>query len=169
MVEALPPCARFALRLRPTTAAELRAIAGFQLDLPINRCNRSGARLSARLGPDEWMLLAPEREAGEIQRDVERGLESHVNSLVDIGHRNLSFEVSGPRARDIINGGCPLDLRDGEFAAGAATRTVMGKAEIILMRPAADDTFRIECARSYAPYVQDCLHEIAADCLALRT
>ena len=38
------------------------------------------------------------------------------------------------------------------------TRTVFGKAEIVLWRTAAE-TFRIEVARSFAPYVWACLEE----------
>jgi sarcosine oxidase subunit gamma len=38
------------------------------------------------------------------------------------------------------------------------TRTVFGKAEIVLWRTAAE-TFRIEVWRSFAPYVLGCLEE----------
>jgi sarcosine oxidase subunit gamma len=66
--------------------------------------------------------------------------------------------VSGPRADWAINACCALDLHEAMFPIGMCTRTVFGKAEIVLWRTA-DVTFRVEVARSYAPYVWALLEE----------
>jgi heterotetrameric sarcosine oxidase gamma subunit len=73
--------------------------------------------------------------------------------------------VSGPRAAWAINAFCPLDLHLAAFPAGKCTRTVFGKSEIVLWRTATD-TFHIEVARSYAPYVLACLEEARREFLA---
>ena len=57
----------------------------------------------------------------------------------------------------MINAGCPLDLSPAAFPAGAATRTLLGKAEIILSRSDDAPAFEIECGRSFAAYVRDFL------------
>ena len=44
------------------------------------------------------------------------------------------------------------------FPAGSATRTILGKAEIVLQRRAAD-SFTVTTWRSFAPYVQGFLVE----------
>jgi sarcosine oxidase subunit gamma len=62
----------------------------------------------------------------------------------------------------VLNGGCPLDLDPSAFPAGAATRTVFGKAEIVLLREA-DDRFRVECWRSFSDYVFGLLEAAARD------
>jgi heterotetrameric sarcosine oxidase gamma subunit len=45
------------------------------------------------------------------------------------------------------------------------TRTIFAKAQIILWRTGAE-TFRIEIARSFAPYVWGCLEEARREFLA---
>jgi len=47
------------------------------------------------------------------------------------------------------------------FPAGSATRTLLGKAEIVLSRPGEAPSFEVECARSFARYVRDFLLEAA--------
>jgi heterotetrameric sarcosine oxidase gamma subunit len=98
------------------------------------------------LGPDEFMLLAADDK-----------FPRPANS-VDVSHRDTSLAVSGPRAAWVINAYCALDLHPSAFPVGMCTRTVFGKAEIVLWRTS-PETFRIEVARSFAPYVWTCLEE----------
>ena len=51
-----------------------------------------------------------------------------------------------------------LDLHPVAFPVGMCTRTVFGKAEIVLWRTEAE-AYHIEVARSFAPYVWACLEE----------
>jgi sarcosine oxidase subunit gamma len=122
------------------------------LDLPINRCVVAHGRLVARLGPDEWIFIAPEDHGEPLGREIERGLAGSFYAVTDISHRQVGIEVDGPAAAEILNVGCPLDLHASSFPAGSATRTVLGKAEIMLMRPSAALIFRIEVWRSFSAY-----------------
>jgi sarcosine oxidase subunit gamma len=162
-VAVLDPAARFSLRLGSADEAARRSVAGFSIDLPINRCSVEGERIAARLGPDEWLLIGPEADNVRIEQQITAGLAGAFFSLVDIGHRNVGFRVGGAHAAEIVNGGCPLDLDDAAFPAGSATRTVFGKAEIVLIRPGAERVYRIECWRSFAPYVHGLLKEVARE------
>ena len=154
-VRALAPTARFSLRLRATPA-----VAGdFRLDQPINRYVETGDRWSARLGPDEWLIGGAEADADMIQQEVETALDNSAHALVDVSHRNVAFEMSGDQAATALNAGCPLDLGDSAFPAGSATRTLLGKAEIVLIRPTQERLYRVECWRSFAPYVHGFLVE----------
>jgi len=155
--------ARFSLRLPASAAEEVANVSGLQIDLPINTCRATGDCISARLGPDEWLLLGPETQTESLAREIAKGLEGRFFSLVDIGHRNVSILVEGNRAREIINGGCALDLDDPRFPAGSATRTLLGKAEIVLIRSVSREHYRIECWRSFAPYVYGFLSEVARE------
>ena len=74
-----------------------------------------------------------------------------LHSAVDVSHRNCAILVTGRAAVDVLNAGCPLDLSLAAFPVGAATRTVLGKIEIVLMRTG-EDAFRVECWRSFADY-----------------
>ena len=59
--------------------------------------------------------------------------------------------MSGPAAEATVSSGCPQDLSLDAFPVGACSRTLLGKTEIVLLREA-EDVFRIECWRSFAPY-----------------
>jgi sarcosine oxidase, subunit gamma len=136
--------ARWSLRLPAPLA-----LAGFALDIPVNRGAKTGERLAARLGPDEWLLVAPAEDAPDFS-----ALEGRHHSLVDVSHRYAAYAVEGERAPLILAAGCPLDLHPDVFTAGTATRTLLGKAEIILWRLGQPASYRVECARSFGPYVE---------------
>jgi sarcosine oxidase subunit gamma len=157
----LPPDARFSLRLDGNAVASLGAVAGFPVDMAINRHAATGKSRAARLGPDEWLLLGPEADGDLIGAEIAAALGTTFHALVDIGHRHVAFEVSGRHAADALNAGCPLDLSDTAFPTGSATRTLLGKAEIVLLRLDDAPTFRVECWRSFAPYVHAFLGEAA--------
>ncbi len=161
-IRALPAAARFALRLSPEIASSIRQLAGMDITRSINRASFSDDRIAARLGPDEWILIAPEPHHVAVLSQASAQLSPYHHALVDISHRNIAIEVSGGAVVDVINAGCPLDLNDDQFAPGHSTRTLLGKTEIILMRLSdtklADDSssarYRIECWRSFGPYLQ---------------
>jgi sarcosine oxidase subunit gamma len=162
-IQALPAEARFSLRLDAAAAKAVGSAAGFQLDIPLNSRSGSGERFAVRLGPNEWLLMAPDRDAEVVPSQIETALAGHFHTLVDIGHRNVGIEVSGRHAADVLNSGCPLDLANAAFPTGAATRTLMGKAEIVLMRLDDAPTYRVECWRSFASYVHGYLAEAARE------
>jgi sarcosine oxidase subunit gamma len=144
-IAAVPAGSRRVLRLAPEAATQLGAVGPWRLDLPINRSALQEDCLSARLGPDEWLLLGPEPAPNAELRGV-------FHSLVDVSARDVGLTVSGGGADLAINGGCPLDLGETAFPVGAASRTLLAKAEIVLIRLNAS-SFRIEARRSFAGYV----------------
>jgi sarcosine oxidase subunit gamma len=145
----LAPAARFIFRGRQ--GAVVAAGQAFGVVLPETACRAAtaGDRAALWLGPDEWLLIAPEPD------DVaERfaGLAGLPHALVGVGHRNTGLEIAGPEAATVLASGCPLDLDIEAFPVGMCTRTVLGKAEIVLWRTA-PETFRIEVWRSFTAYV----------------
>ncbi len=166
-IRTLPPESRFSLRLPMRVIADAGEAAGFQLALAINRCAQNGACWSARLGPNEWLLGGPAADGAAIEQEVEAALTWQIHALTDVSHRNAAIEISGTEAPAILNAGCPLDLSPEAFPLGAATRTLLGKAEIVLMRPGEAPAFRVEVWRSFANYVYGFLAESARDCRLL--
>jgi sarcosine oxidase subunit gamma len=144
---------RFALRISPLLAAEVAKAGGFDLTGPLNTVFATGELLSARIGPDEWLLIAPDGLAESLTDAIERDLAGKLHALVDISHRNKAIVVEGTEAATVLNAGVPIDLSDAAFPPGSSTRTVLGKAEIVLMREKVGHRYRVECGRSFAPYV----------------
>jgi sarcosine oxidase, subunit gamma len=162
-IRPLPGEARFSLRLNEAAAKAVGEAAGFRLDIPLNSRAGVAERSAARLGPNEWLLIGPEGDAEVIPGQIEAALTGHFHTLVDVGHRNVAIEVSGRHAAEVLNSGCPLDLDASAFSTGTATRTLMGKAEVVLMRLDDAPTYRVECWRSFAQYVLGFLNEAARE------
>jgi len=160
-VSIVPPEARFKLRIREEDLDRVPPLSGLRLAIPINSYVQDGARCTLRLGPNEWLLLAPESEGERTAREVAGALGGTFHSLVDISHRHAALAVAGPEAASVLNAGCPLDLGARAFPTGRATRTLLGKAEIILMRTGDGPDYRLELGRSFAGYVRAFLAEAA--------
>jgi sarcosine oxidase subunit alpha len=114
-------------------------------------------RAALWLGPDEWLILAPE-SAFDLAAQATRAIGEQAASIVDVSHRSQTLEITGPRAEWCLNGFCALDLDLHGFPVGMCTRTVFGKAEVVLWR-IAPEVFHLDVARSFVPYVWGCLEE----------
>lgn len=158
----LGPFTRLAARGNAEAAARFGRSFGVELStVPLRACE-AGARAVLWLGPDEWLLLAPE-DTG-LARSVEAGLAGEPGAIVDVSHRQVGIDVSGDGAAAVLNAGCPLDLGLDAFPIGMSTRTVLAKAEIVLWRRA-EHRFHVEVWRSFAPYVMDFLRQASLDCM----
>ena len=164
-LEPLPPMTRLSFRGGPDAIAA--ASRGFGVELPTTACRAatSGVRTAWWVGPDEYVLLAPESESGAVLAQLADALGDIPHSIVDIGHRHASFLLKGPHAEWLLGSGCPLDLDLSAFPVGTCTRTVYMKSEIYLWR-VATDVFLIETWRSFTPYVVDMLVEAAQELVA---
>jgi len=112
------------------------------------------------------LLLAPAEDAQIIAAGLEAALSGIAHSLVDVSHRQIALQVSGPHASAILSTGCPLDLDPAAFPPGMCTRTLFGKADIVLWRTGAAE-FHVEVWRSFADYVLGLLQEASQDFAAL--
>jgi sarcosine oxidase subunit gamma len=155
----LPPATRHILRAAPAVLATAGEALGVSLSMPPCRASMHAGRVALWLGPDERLLLAPEGEAPDTAGRLQHALGDQPYSLVDVSHRQIALEVTGPHAASVLAGGCPLDL-EGDFPVGMCTRTVLAKAEIVLWRPA-DERFHLEVWRSFAAYVSGVIAEAA--------
>lgn len=151
-VTPLPSQTRFSLRGAAAAMAPLQAAFGVAPGAEVCRAVTSGDKAALWLGPDEWMLAAPDAQSSALADRIEQALAAVPHSLVDVSHRNTGFTVSGAGAAALLAEGCPLDLHLSVTPVGFCSRTVLGKCEIVLWRTA-PDAFQVECWRSFAPYV----------------
>ncbi|MEM8749929.1 MAG: sarcosine oxidase subunit gamma [Pseudomonadota bacterium] len=153
-----PPASRTNLRATEKGAKAFEKKLGLTLPRAPSGAVASGGKLAFWLGPDEW-LLVDEKNANT---SMVPKAASNEFSAVDISHRNVAFVIDGPGAANMLNAACPRDLSLKAFPVGTCSRTIFGKAEVVLYRKA-KNTFRMECWRSFAPYVRDYLLEGARD------
>lgn len=155
-VTALPPVARLSLRARGAAVAALSGALGVDLPGRVGARAQAGARDVLCLGPDDWMIHAPEADAAAIAAAC-AGVAA-PNALVEVTDRELSYAIAGARAADLLTLGCPRD--PDSIAAGEGRRTVFDGATVILWRDGAD-AFRLDVWRSFAPHVT---HLLATGC-----
>lgn len=160
-VSVLPPAERISLRAPEASVASLSRALGVTLPQKPKTSASKNGRTVFWLGPDEWFVI--DEASGDPLDDCAKAKALH--SAVGVSHRNVAFAVSGAGAVATVSAGCPQDLSLDAFPIGACSRTVMGKSEILLYRPAAD-TFRVECWRSFSDYVFTFLTEAARDAAA---
>jgi sarcosine oxidase subunit gamma len=153
----LPSRTRLALRIDPALLPNGGEVAGFALGMPVNGYRASPRGRALRLGPDEWLLWAPEAVADGLLAEAAATLAGRHYALVDVSHGRAAFAVAGAAAASVLRRGCPLDLSPAAFPAGMATRTLVGKCEVVLARAGDQPTFEIECGRSFAQYLRDFL------------
>ena len=103
------------------------------------------------LGPDEWWLLAGPEDRQDMIGALERGLAGRPHSLVGVSDRMVALRIEGARATEALAAFCPLDLDLAVFQPGRCTRTLLGKADMMLWRLGAD-TFHLEVGRSFTGY-----------------
>ena len=157
-----PPGSRLILQCDAAARSAAATVWGVPFSEERCRAQSHGERATLWLGPDEHLLWQASRESPLPIADLEQALATHPHSLVDVSHRQVALEISGPHAAAILAGACPLDLDAREFPVQMCTRTVLAKAEIVLWRTA-PDAFHVEVWRSFQPYAQALLSEIGRE------
>jgi sarcosine oxidase subunit gamma len=161
-VRTLSPAIRLVIRGGDAAVARMDLAIG--VDFPREPCRAAmeGSRAVLWVGPDEWLLIAPDDSAEVLVAAMNEALGAVPASIVEVSDRNVAIEVAGPKAAEALNAFNPLDLDQAAFPIGMCTRTLFGKAEIVLWRTS-PETFRIEVWRSFAPYVLSCLEEVCRE------
>lgn len=149
-VELLPPVARFSLRAATPEQKALSKALGVTLPTKIGQCARKDKLEVLCLGPDEWTLIAPEDQAGTITDACAVIYVKTPHSLTEISDREVTMQIAGPKASDLITIGCPRDLD--QLPTGEARRTVFDGVSAILWRDG-EQAYRLDLWRSFAPHV----------------
>jgi len=153
---------RYSLRMKPADLPAIKKASGLKFPSKIGASDITQNRFILCLGPDEWLIIADPKTQEKLSASLTKIEQAFTVSLTDISHRNIGLELSGGRAADALNVGCPMDLSLGAFPIGKTTRTIFEAAPIVATR-LDEHKFHIECWRSFAPYLRDFFLRIAND------
>jgi sarcosine oxidase subunit gamma len=169
----MPPRGIVNLRIRRDDAearAAFEAAFGFALPAEPNTAAGSGGTTALWLGPDEWWILAPgaEPDAGQAgARRLHEALGGHLCAITDVGESRTCIQVAGPRARDLLQKGSPLDFHPRAFTPGTCAQSVLAKATVVvhLVEDGGADgpAFDIYVLRSFADYLWRWLEDAAGE------
>ena len=166
---------RVDLRKEPAAADSFEKAAGFCLpETPNSAAGGADAR-ALWLGPNEWQIVVPDSRSETAEAWVSKlreGLAGHFASVVDVSHAQAIVGVTGPQARDVLEGAVPLDLHPRAFKPGEVKQTQFGKHTGVTLHLLDEaPTFDLYCRRSFADYVwrylEDCARGACAEVAVL--
>lgn len=128
-----------------------------------------------QIGPGDWLIIgeAADGEALLSQvREANRNLRPGIGSppqdgsplafAVGVSQAYVTLEITGARARELLEKACGLDLHPKEFAVGAGTRTRFANVAVVVERVGAE-VFRCHAARSHRDYLVSWLNDAAGE------
>ena len=148
------------LRADPKDANVMQRLAdalGFAVPAIPNTVAAKGDRRALWLGPDEWLLVGPGGQQEALAQTLRSGLNGALGSIVDVSANRTLLEIRGPKARDLLAHGVPIDLDPRSFGAGRCAQTMLAKAQVIVERPNEEQAFHLYVRSSFASYLADWL------------
>jgi sarcosine oxidase subunit gamma len=148
------------LRVRQPVAAYL---AGVPLPLQPNRVASMRRVRTLWLGPDEWLVTAPDGVAPDLMGRVTRALASRHATVTDLSASRAVIEITGRRARDLLGKGSGLDLHPRAFGPGSCAQTLFAKLPVIIDQLSAAPAYRLFVRRSAARWLTEWLIDAAEE------
>ncbi|MEV5878908.1 sarcosine oxidase subunit gamma family protein [Streptomyces sp. NPDC052101] len=134
-VRELPFLAQLTLRVEPgSPAAEaVEACLGITLPGPV-RAELSGDVKLLWMGPDEWLLVAPDGR----QQDLVAQLRSAIGddgfaTVTDVSAQRTTLALSGHLVRKVLAQGCAIDLDPRVTPVGSCLNTLLAQAPVTLV------------------------------------
>ncbi|MEU8749495.1 sarcosine oxidase subunit gamma [Streptomyces chartreusis] len=162
----LPFLAQLDVRLDAKGAAFEAVGLALDLQLPLqpNTVVRTGELTALWLGPDEWLLIGPPGGAGGLESRIREAAGDEPVSVADVSAQRTTLLVTGPRARDLLAHGCPLDLHPRSFGSGRCAQTTLGRTQVVLVaRDEPRAGFWVLVRSSFAGYLADWLLDAATE------
>ncbi|MEV6394566.1 sarcosine oxidase subunit gamma family protein [Streptomyces sp. NPDC051907] len=162
----LPCLTQLDVRLDPKgPAADAVGIAlGAPLPTEPNTIVRTGHLTVLWLGPDEWLVVGPPETRELLQLDLLAALGTEHGSVVDVSAQRTTVLVGGPRARDLLAHGCPIDLHPREFGHGQCAQTTLARTQVVLVpRESRVPGYWVLVRSSFAGYLADWLVDAATE------
>ncbi|MFP8778189.1 sarcosine oxidase subunit gamma [Hydrogenophaga sp. RWCD_12] len=100
-------------------------------------------------GPDEWLVVAPHGQEAALAARLRTALAGQHCAVTDVSSGFFQVGLCGPRVRDTLAQGCPMDLHPRAFPAHRAVGTHFYKVGLTLWLTAEHDRFQMLVRRSF--------------------
>jgi len=144
------------LRVDPADDDALAAVAGVLghvLPLDANRTVSAGAGRALWLGPNEWLAVMPFERVQPALAGLASALQGRHAAVTDLSANRMLLRLSGPKARDVLEKGCGLDLHPRMFGPGRCAQTDLARTQVILDQLDEEPSYRLHVRRSFAAYL----------------
>jgi sarcosine oxidase subunit gamma len=161
----LPFVAMADVRLDPAgpAAAVVAAYLGVYLPTTPSTYVEGESATAIWLGPDEWLITNPFWTPDGLETALRAAIGGN-GTVVDVSAQRTTLRLRGEHVRDLLAGGCSLDLHPRVFRRGAAAQTMLGLTGVVLM--ALDDTgtsYQVLVRSSFAGYLISWLLDAATE------
>ena len=150
-------------------SSHVGALLGCELPATANTWSASPGCTVLWLGPDEWLVVAPDGRNESLVEDLRLALKGLHHAITDVSANRAIIELAGAHARVVLAKGCPLDLHRSAFAPPQCAQSLLAKSQVILQSVDDEPTFRLYVRLSFAAYLAEWLMDAAGECIAART
>ncbi|MFF8866062.1 sarcosine oxidase subunit gamma [Streptomyces sp. NPDC015139] len=134
-VRELPFLTQLGLRTQPGSAAAkaVEACLGITLPDPV-RAELSGDVKALWMGPDEWLLVAPDGRRQELLARLRDAIgDDGSASVTDVSAQRTTLALSGPLLREVLAQGCAVDLDPRVTPVDSCPTTLLAQAQVTLV------------------------------------
>ncbi len=112
-------------------------------------------------GPDQYYVQSTNHDEGLLEKELARKLAS-LASVVDQSHGRVTLRVKGPKARNVLAKGTPVDLHPDAFPVDRSAVTQMAHVGVHLTR-VAPDAYEISVFRGFSESFWEWLAEMSLE------
>ena len=146
------------LAISPAFTSAVRQATGIGLPTAANTVAVAGDLAALWLAPDEWLIVGPADPAAAgreapLAGALRAALSGQHAAVTDVSEARTIITVSGPRARDVLAKGTPIDLHPREFGPGRCVQTGLASANVILRQVDDRPGYEIHVLNSFADYL----------------
>ena len=133
---------------------------GFATPAP-GRSERARGASIQWAGPEQWYVVREDARDGTLYGDLVEKL-GNLASVSDQSHGRVIISIAGPRARDVLAKGTPVDFHPRVFDEGDCAVTQMAHVGVHITQTGAD-AFEISLFRGFAESFWEWLTEMSLE------
>ncbi|ETF03710.1 sarcosine oxidase subunit gamma [Advenella kashmirensis W13003] len=132
----------------------IRNTTGITLPICPNTTAESDTHCALWLAPDEWLLRAKRLAPDDLASRLEHALSGIFSAITDQSSAYCVLHLRGPKTRELLAKGCPLDLHPRVFGAGRCAQSHYFKTTFLLrcLDSTEGGTWEFIVRRSFADY-----------------
>ena len=147
------------LRCEETALPAIESILQIELPQQANRYLRRGELSACWMAPSHWLLRLPEQDESALVAKLTNFAVSADCSdqaaVTVVSDAYIGIGLKGPGAMRVLAAGCPLEL--GRLGPGYCARTLLARAQVMLIVLNDRAEYELLVDRSHADYVRQWL------------
>ena len=142
-------------------ASAVKDVTGCDLPIEPNTVQGSGYINVLWLGPDEWLIVAPDgSDAGPRLDEACKDIHAAVT---DVSESRTVIVLAGEHARDVLAKGCALDFHARSFVVDQCAQSTLAHMHVIVHQRSDAPEFDVYVHRSFAESLWQWLEDAAAE------